>query len=280
MDNTAEPPPQPNLTREENLWFPDATLVIQAETHVFRVSHGILAAKSPVFPQPGDGEMYDGCSLVRLSGSALDTTYFLKAIFHYDFFDPWPADVGFDVVAGILRLSQKYQDVSPILVANLAREVSADWVLPAVLAACAWVALEELLMGVNSAGGRVSLTPSDAVLCLRARDQLQTRWTSQMLDFLWTPLEIPGCMAPGACLHQRVVFRRLGETWRNDQVIVPYVWSEEDWDGLVDNVCHTCLRFMKSSHAGAKAVFWYALPSLFNLPNWDTLLQMRESALK
>jgi hypothetical protein len=81
-------PPQP--VREDGLWFQDATLIIQAEDRLFRVYPGILADKSPVFqdmlafPQPEDGDTLDGCPLVRLTDSAVEATYFLKAIFHYE----------------------------------------------------------------------------------------------------------------------------------------------------------------------------------------------------
>ncbi|KAJ7828105.1 hypothetical protein B0H13DRAFT_1656441, partial [Mycena leptocephala] len=70
--------------------FSDATLVVQAETYLFHVFPGRLAAKSPVFqdmlgfPQPENREIYDGCPLVRFHDSSLETTYSLKAIFHYE----------------------------------------------------------------------------------------------------------------------------------------------------------------------------------------------------
>ncbi|KAF7337335.1 hypothetical protein MSAN_02259000 [Mycena sanguinolenta] len=197
MDSADSVIPQ-DLICEESLWFPDGTLVLRAETHLFRVFPGILAAKSGVFedmlafPQPQKGESYDGCPLVHLSDSSADTTHFLKAIFHYDYFEQWPARVEFDVVAGVLRLSQKYQVEplrkralvhlshrypvtlsefgttdgwhDPIAVVNLARHVSADWILPVALYHCAWLEPEDFL--------DVSLSPSDRLLCLRARDQL------------------------------------------------------------------------------------------------------------
>lgn len=90
MEDTEESIPQVPLTKEKDLWFTDATLVLQAEDCLFRVFPGILAAKSPVFhdmlafPQPENGEKIDGCPLVRLSDSADDMTFFLKSIFHYE----------------------------------------------------------------------------------------------------------------------------------------------------------------------------------------------------
>ncbi|KAJ6589288.1 hypothetical protein B0H19DRAFT_886340, partial [Mycena capillaripes] len=61
---------------------------IQAENRIFRVSGGILAARSTVFsdiiglpqPQSGDTEQIDGCPVVRLHDSAEDVEAFLRAI--------------------------------------------------------------------------------------------------------------------------------------------------------------------------------------------------------
>lgn len=42
-----------------------------------------------------------------------DTMYFLKALFDYEFFAPYPAKTDFDAIHGILRLGQKYR-VEPL----------------------------------------------------------------------------------------------------------------------------------------------------------------------
>jgi hypothetical protein len=74
-------------TRVEELWFSDGGLVVQAEQSLFRVSGGILAARSPVFKdmlsftQPPDAETIEGCPVVRLPDRAADITVFFRAIF-------------------------------------------------------------------------------------------------------------------------------------------------------------------------------------------------------
>jgi hypothetical protein len=78
------------LVRVDDLWFPtDTVIVIRAENKIFRVSGGILAARSSVFrdmssfPQPkgGDTEQMDGIPIVRLHDSADDVEVFLRAIY-------------------------------------------------------------------------------------------------------------------------------------------------------------------------------------------------------
>ncbi|KAJ6452660.1 hypothetical protein C8R45DRAFT_1223452 [Mycena sanguinolenta] len=283
-----------DLAREETLWFPDGTLILWAQNHLFRVFPGILAAKSPVFqdmlsfPQPQNGESYDGCLLVYLSDSAADATHFLKAIFHYDYFEQWPARVSFDIVAGILRLSQKYQVEplkkralvhlsrrypitleefvptdewhDPIAVANLARHVLAEWILPVVLYFCTWLKPEDFLDG--------SLSPSDRLLCLRARDQLQTRWASKVLNFLWEPPQIPGCETRESCADLRVDCRALAETWREEHI--PFSISGVKVFGM---------KLPSLVNQQSRQAFWDNLPTLFGLPDWLTLRNMRTAAL-
>ncbi|KAJ6630419.1 hypothetical protein B0H10DRAFT_1774514 [Mycena sp. CBHHK59/15] len=100
--------------RFKDLWFDDGNLVLRAEGNMYRVYRGILAARSPVFkdmfalPQPADAEVIEGCPVVRLPDPALEVTVFLRAIFDPVFFEPYPAATNFHIVAGILRLSNKY----------------------------------------------------------------------------------------------------------------------------------------------------------------------------
>ncbi|KAJ6453962.1 hypothetical protein C8R45DRAFT_782512, partial [Mycena sanguinolenta] len=99
-----------------DLWFADHNLVLQAGNRQFRVSGGILAARSSVFrdmlsiPQPHTKPLVDGCPVVVLHDAPADAEYFLKAIFDsgMQILRTAPALFNFHVVAGILRLSTKY----------------------------------------------------------------------------------------------------------------------------------------------------------------------------
>ncbi|KAJ7450077.1 hypothetical protein B0H11DRAFT_1877656 [Mycena galericulata] len=111
------------LTRVEHLWFEEDNLIIRAEDSLFRVSKGVLAARSPVFkgmlfglPRPNPAHivtMY-GCPVIQLHHSAADVEYFLRAIFDSEFFLPPPAKSFFWAVVGILRLAYEY-DVKYLL---------------------------------------------------------------------------------------------------------------------------------------------------------------------
>ncbi|KAJ7142082.1 hypothetical protein C8R43DRAFT_1238198 [Mycena crocata] len=101
-------------TRVEELWFSDGGLVVQAENSLYRVSGGILAARSSVFkdmlsfPQPPDAVTVEGCPVVQLPDSAGDVTCFFRAIFDSSFFETYPIKTSLDIVISILHLSNKY----------------------------------------------------------------------------------------------------------------------------------------------------------------------------
>ncbi|KAJ7884002.1 hypothetical protein B0H13DRAFT_1462062, partial [Mycena leptocephala] len=103
-------------------WFKDGTLVLPAEGSLFRVYGGLLAKRSPVFhdmlqiPQPEDAELFDGCPMVHQPDNKCDLRCFLDALFDYEcrsrFFGAFPAKTTFDIVAGVIRLSTKYDVAS------------------------------------------------------------------------------------------------------------------------------------------------------------------------
>jgi hypothetical protein len=85
------PNSEPTFTRIPELYFPDGNIILEAGMTHYRVSRGILAARSPVFnevlslPQPkqgvGGGQV-DGCDVVHLFGDdPQEVTYFLRAIY-------------------------------------------------------------------------------------------------------------------------------------------------------------------------------------------------------
>jgi hypothetical protein len=115
------------LERIEDLWFEDGTLVLQAESSLFRIYKSILSIKSSVlraiFSQPHNDTL-DDCPLVILDDSAQDLTYFLKAIYNPEYvlsslithpshsplcsFFEKATETEYPILAGVLRLSTKY----------------------------------------------------------------------------------------------------------------------------------------------------------------------------
>lgn len=83
---TTNTEPRP-LSRCEELWFSNKTIVIRVEETLFRINVDTLTAQSEVFrdmlalPQPADAETFEGSPVVRIEGtSALDMRLFLLCL--------------------------------------------------------------------------------------------------------------------------------------------------------------------------------------------------------
>ncbi|KAF8584601.1 hypothetical protein K439DRAFT_1345714 [Ramaria rubella] len=107
--------------RHPDIYFGDGSVVLLAETTLFRVYWGWLGKRSDVFSQlasfdnvqPPDSETYDGCPLIRVSDTAEDLEYFLNAMDGCgQYFSPGKP-TPFPVVSGVLRLASKYM-VKPL----------------------------------------------------------------------------------------------------------------------------------------------------------------------
>jgi hypothetical protein len=77
-----------NLTRHPDLWFDDGSIVLNAETTLFRIHRTTLSAHSTVFsdmfgiPQPPDQGAIEGCTVVHLPDTALDLEFLLRALYN------------------------------------------------------------------------------------------------------------------------------------------------------------------------------------------------------
>ncbi|KAF8197666.1 hypothetical protein K438DRAFT_1584955 [Mycena galopus ATCC 62051] len=309
---TLSPSPEPR--RVEKLWFPDGTLVLATDSLLFRIYGGLLAQESPIFddmlriPQPKDQETIEGCPVVRLLDNACDVEYFLKALFDYKFFLPFPSPTTFDAVAGIIRLSKKYEvdslhkralvhfasgfpptaaeyppespswdmESQDIHAASLARELSLDWALPVALyRVCANASIDQILNGVHFDNERLELGSADKLLCLEQCIHLRGSASAQMVDFLWEPEKIEGCQSK-RCRNERMGQRKVAEGWRNN--LLPLgLWVDSDWDDC--QVCSTCLTAMKKAHKTSLGKFWDGLPQRFGLGGWDELTKVRSRDL-
>jgi len=94
-DIASSPSPKEPLVKHVDLWFSDGSVVLQAESTLFRVHKSQLARRSVVFsdmftlPQPVvttshatfADESYEGCPVVRLHDLAEDVANLLLALY-------------------------------------------------------------------------------------------------------------------------------------------------------------------------------------------------------
>ncbi|KAF8147475.1 hypothetical protein B0H34DRAFT_668342 [Crassisporium funariophilum] len=105
-----------SLERIPKLWFPDGSVVLEAENKHFRVHKGVIAAHSSVFkdmfeslPPAGDEERVEGCAVIHLANPAESVQHFLMAIYDASFFEPPPSHTTLSIVQAIARLSYQYE---------------------------------------------------------------------------------------------------------------------------------------------------------------------------
>ncbi len=80
MKNTDSPLEE--LTRDQDFWLEDGSIVLVAKKTAFKVYKGVLSAHSPVFSDMFSSvthvdEYYDGCPVVRISDSPEDFKWLL-----------------------------------------------------------------------------------------------------------------------------------------------------------------------------------------------------------
>ncbi|KAJ7697813.1 hypothetical protein B0H17DRAFT_1262024 [Mycena rosella] len=282
-------------TRVADLWFPDHGLVLQAGNRLFRVSGGILAARFPVFkdmlsfPQPEDPPLMEGCPIVVLHDSPADAEYFLKAIFDSIFFERPPAPTTFSVVAGVLRLSTKYDvnylrrrallhlsSAMPCLCAEydtvastrtfytpgsqfsrllLIQDLGLTWALPAAMYSVACASVEALVDGISFEGTQVHLPPPIQRTCLIARADLAVSQHHEILRFARSCPD--GCDAH-LCLQTRQAV--LDDLTKGSEVGPLTRVHRATWQTLKSGLCHFCYLEAKTQHRISIQKIWDDIP--------------------
>jgi hypothetical protein len=207
----------------------------------------------------------------------------------------------FAIVAGILRLSSKYdvailrrraithlistypttidgwnnRNISrtipatpyvPFAVLDLARATDVESVLPAAMYCCCTCSVQEIIDGVTWNGAHLDIHPADKRTCTIARQSLLTAKMHTIASFL-QPSDVPGCKTRDACNTGRLK----GLFSNTDDEYCDPLWDRFDWDSFAHLVCADCLAASKSRHEKARAELWADLPRIFNLRDWSEL---------
>ncbi|TRM66024.1 hypothetical protein BD626DRAFT_582101 [Schizophyllum amplum] len=314
---SSAPSPQASTTRLvhfEELWFTDGNVVLQAGDRLFCVYRGFLASLSSVlsdmfsFPQPSDVECYDGKPLIVFHDPPGEFVHFLKAIFMPTYFLPPPTKTTFEVLDGVLRLSDKY-DVAHlrqramhhlstwfgttveqyfadnetatfklpglkgyVAVASLATQVHAAWALPQCYYDLTTTSIDEVLrQGCHVLNGTTRQL-SEADIIAISNGFRATRRSSPAMRLL-EHSDI--CGDPG-CLGSRVrLAMDAAEDWMVDPLEAREVWMEYMGTFTCPECFEKCSESMRSWEVG----FWENLPAAFALPPWPELQRMKAADL-
>ncbi|KAJ7026982.1 hypothetical protein C8F04DRAFT_1005370 [Mycena alexandri] len=298
-----------NLKRVDDLWFEDDTLILRAEDSIFRVSKGVLMARSHVLKTlicglaQGNPATLDDCPVVQLDHSSEDVTSFLKAIFDSDFFLPPPAKAPFTVVIGVLRLAHAY-DVKYLFRRALLHlegffpsTLDGEHVYAEVTESNEFLSCTLLALRAALDVGALWNIPSIMYECCaftlaeilddaRRRDlpgvneralilshsKQAALGTSFVTNFLYA--EPSGrCRSAAKCNVGKLVWLEKVDGWRKegrDSVPLEF-WDESDWEDMKPDFCQGCLASFQESYARGRKMFWEELPTTFGLPAWEEL---------
>ncbi|KAJ7780864.1 hypothetical protein DFH07DRAFT_910354 [Mycena maculata] len=310
MQQTSESTP----TKVDDLWFSTDVIVIRAEDKIFRVSGGVLAARSTVFqdmiafPQPisSDTEQIDGSPVVRLHDSASDVEVFLRAIYDSryvwpSYFMPAPASAELWVVLGILRLSHKY-DVQYLYRRALDHLAEDGWdcrtfnsvhcpqspakalsvISTAMEVGAQWL-LPLAYYYASNLSAKVLLIFLDGPMAPYARTCLGThssvvRGAVVVNRFLTVQDSL--CATPDSCSEIRHSFLSdFLDAVADGSELQPLsnwdIWTRLNSDGMCDDCCSSA----KVQHHHAATTFFEQLPDIFGLPPWDGLHTTKRAAM-
>jgi hypothetical protein len=230
---------------ERSLWMDDGTVVLCSGTSLFRVYRGVLARESSVFkdlfslPQPAGDPTYEGCPLVTLPDQPIDLYYLLAAIHDYRSFLNNPGSETFPVIAGILRLSTKYdiehlrnraivvleyhypptlklwdqrdcwRDLGTDFEAlNLARETNVPQLLPGVMYECCTEYMVEEIVDCFRGNPTIKelriASPEDRRTCAAAAKELATRQYMACIAVTEPSQRIVKCATRQMCDHAKL----------------------------------------------------------------------------
>jgi hypothetical protein len=257
----------------------------------------------------GLGELFEGGLQFWVSIVFMPST-FVKLLTTSSFFESPPIKTDFDTVAGILRLSTKYEipylrqrallhldtiicntlqeydareskrtiphiDYLGFLIADLVHEMDLPWLLPMVLYVCTQ-SFENIVTGYIYKGEKRWLNSLQQVACIKAVKPLTKWYRKDILSFLyWT--NVDGCKSSAQCNEGRL---KLLKKYSSYTFSTPLRSFSKVFEQVARKVfCTMCFTASLDAHLAAREALWEALPGLFDLPSWETLRTLREQAL-
>ncbi|KAJ3734349.1 hypothetical protein DFJ43DRAFT_1064897 [Lentinula guzmanii] len=296
-----------------DLWYPDGNLILENEDSIFKVYSGLLAQKSTVFrdmftfPQPTSSQEIP---TVRLYDSTEDLTWFLKAIFDAEFFEPPPSTTDLSIVGGILRLSSKYDvqflrkramlhvqttypstlkawkrrdthrsippvDNSPFAILPLVHEFELDWALPAVLYCLCSYNVDQIIDGVTFRTQHFTLGEEDKRKVLIGRAELVHLQNKLSFRCLRSPPH-RDCPSRTECAEQ---FRKWLDHVSSWNMADPLDYLDENWESLEEDLCLSCIAQSKNDTQVTQHEIWEKLPQIFKLQSWTELKVLEDKAM-
>ncbi|KAJ7725335.1 hypothetical protein B0H16DRAFT_1895124 [Mycena metata] len=296
------------ITRSAEYWFDDGNIILQVESTQFRLTKSMLSMHSSVFrdmfllPLPSDEAMVEGCAVVILHGdTAQDWNHLLSAMYP-KFFLKVPPSV--ELIAGILRLSQKYdiplfrkdcfhrlrmqfpstlaeydslsgrtllreEPHMLIPLVSLAREFDQISILPLIFYSIVVTESDKYMFKVMN-DLEVNFRPADRLACLQGYVRLldlQSLTSMSWIDKDKGYIPARSCPRYQACLMalKDIIYNM--SRGQRPEIFVLGQWIAE-WEV---NLCDACRSKARKIFEDARQTCWNELPAVFGLPDWEEL---------
>jgi hypothetical protein len=220
---------------------------------------------------------------------------------------PYPADTTFVIIAGVLRLSHKYDvgflrrralshlssvyytklpdpesktptsfdifEADIAIVIGLAREVGALWMLPYAFYSASCIQDVRVILKCGK-----KLGTEDQYRLLNGYIAQRDSTMSHILRFLYSPPRIAGCTGSDCTLVRLDALEFYAREVVSEYSAMPLsIWGKHSWEDL-GTFCATCLASLEQTHQAARESFWDGLPKMYDLPAWAELKKMKAEA--
>ncbi|KAJ7490875.1 hypothetical protein FB451DRAFT_1221307 [Mycena latifolia] len=165
---------------------------------------------------------------------------------------------------------------------SLAREVDAQWILPLAFYMLS-ISFKDIGVGIFHGAlyddVPVALSMEDQQSFLLGYHVQRNTTMSDIMEFMFDPVEILGCETSAACTEERLrAFVYVRDTLATNPCVPLDVWGMDDWT-VLEGVCSTCLTALKQKHEDARQSFWDKLPAIYGLPAWEELEALKVAAI-
>jgi hypothetical protein len=153
-------------------------------------------------------------------------------------------------------------------VINLGRSCNLPRVLPwAFTAACELVSIKDIFRETGP-----TLSREDQQICMVGWRRLLKKQRVTTFGWLTTGNDACSVSSCRSARHKLLVSRLLPSKYPSgiDLECMPLAGWQAEWE---ENVCGRCTTVARASHQTGRQKMWDALPSIFDLPEWEELIK-------
>jgi hypothetical protein len=155
---------------------------------------------------------------------------------------------------------------------KLCRDTGLHILLPAAMCASCFTKgdVTDIVNGVSDPH-RVELEPSDKIICLKARERLQSAFRQRVLNALLK--KSSNCTSPEDCENSRAqsFHKFINSEIMRDPLQHIFLIEFRAISQFYAGACTACLAMSEATFNNDRADLWLILPSFFQLPSWSDL---------